>query len=160
MVLDNFTYLAENRWIYINKYEQELSPRTGDVDTRSMYGKLSRWLYNFTLMKLLSLPANVVCNFHLKMEADEVMEKKPDKTNPLVPSLLGGFRDDAPGLFSLVLFLDKLSQGGGKYKYMARTNLGQGKNAKSRFPNLPETLENINYQVIRNAINQSIGITK
>ena len=160
VVLDNFTYLAETRWIYINKYEPEISPRTGEIDNRSMYGKLSRYLFNFTLLKLLTIPANLVVNFHEKLESDDAMEKKPNKESPLVPSCLGGFRDDVPGMFSLVLYLDKKKGVDGKYHFMARTNLGNGRNAKSRFPNIPEVLEDISYSVIREAVNKSIGITQ
>jgi len=158
VVLDNFTYLAENRWIYLNKFEPEISPKTGEIDTRSMYGKLSRYLYNFTLMKLLTIPANLVVNFHEKLESDDVMEKKPNKDTPLVASCLGGFRDDAPGMFSLVLFLDKKKGVDGKYHYMARTNLGNGRQGKSRYPGIPEILENISYKVISDSVNKAIGI--
>jgi hypothetical protein len=107
VVLDNLTYLTENRWIYINNFEQELN-KNGELDTRGMYGKLARWLYHFTLMKLLTIPANLVITVHEKMESDDVMDKKPDKTSPVVPSILGGFRDDIGGMVSLVLYLVKL----------------------------------------------------
>lgn len=156
VVLDNMTYLAENRFIYINQFEKEISTRTGEVNNQAMFGKLARWLYNFTLMKLTSLPCNVVLTVHEKLESDEAMEKKPDKNSPVVPSILGGFRDDAPGLVSLVLYLGKTSLGGGKYKYVARTNLGQGKNAKSRYPNIPEIIENISYNTIYSEIQKSL----
>lgn len=155
VVLDNLTYLAENRWIYINKYEAEYS-KTGELDTRGMYGKLARWLYNFVLMKLLTIPANLVITVHEKMESDDVMDKKPDKTSPIVPSILGGFRDDIGGMVSLVLYLGKINLGQGKYKYVARTNLGGGKQAKSRYPNLPEVVENITYTVLKDTILKSI----
>ena len=160
IVLDNLTYLAENRWIYINRYEPEISPSTGKLDSRGMYGKLSRWLYNFTLMKLLTIPANLSITVHEKMESDDVMEKKPDKSSPIVPSVLGGFRDDIGGMLSLVLYLGKTNLGNGKYKYLARTNLGGGKQAKSRYPNLPEVVENISYQVLKETILKSIGEVK
>ncbi len=160
VVLDNLTYLAENRWIFINKYQPEFSPKTDELDVRGMYGKLARWLYNFTLMKLLTIPANLSITVHEKMESDDVMEKKPDKSSPIVPSILGGFRDDIGGMLSLVLYLGKTNLGNGKYKYLARTNLGGGKQAKSRYPNLPEVVENINYQVLKETILKSIGEVK
>jgi hypothetical protein len=156
LVLDNMTYLAETRWIYINKFEQELSPRTGELNTQAMYGKLARWLYNFTLMKLCSFPGNLVITCHEKQESDEAMEKKPDKSSPTVPSILGGFRDDIGGMVSLVLYLGKSRMPDGKYKYSARTNLGMGKNGKSRIPNLPEVVENISYSTLRSSIENSL----
>lgn len=156
LVLDNITYLAETRWIYINKYEQEFSPRTGELNTMAMYGKLSRWLYNFTLMKLVSFPGNIVITCHERLESDEALEKKPDKSNPVVPSILGGFRDDIGGMVSLVLYLGKSKGPDGKYKYSARTNLGMGKQAKSRFPNLPEVVDNISYSTLRLSIENAL----
>lgn len=159
VVLDNLTYLAENRFVYINKFEPEYSPKTGELDTRSLYGKLSRWLYQFVLMKMLTIPANLVLTCHQKMESDEAMEKKPDKSTPVVPSILGGFRDDIGGMVSLILYLGKKEEGG-KYKYFARTNMGQGKNAKSRYPNLPSVIENISYETIKSNILKSITETK
>lgn len=156
VVLDNMTYLAENRFIYINQYEAEYSNKTGELNTMAMYGKLSRWLYNFVLMKLLTIPANIVFTVHEKLETDEAMEKKVNKDNTVVPSILGGFRDDIGGMVSLVLYLAKKRDAQGKYHYYARTNLGDGKNAKSRFPNLPEVLENISYKVVYENIQKSI----
>lgn len=151
--LDNLTYLAENRFIYINKYEPTISSRSGEVDMRAAYGKLSRWLYQFVVMSLLTIKANVVVSCHEKLESDEVMEKKPDKSSPVVPSILGGFRDDCAGLFSGVFYLNKIVDGSG-YKYLARTNLGNGRLAKNRW-NLPSVIENISYDTIWQAILKS-----
>ena len=159
VVLDNITYLAANRWIYINRYEPEIS-RTGEVDVRGMYGKLARWMYNFVLMKLLTIPANLVITVHSKMESEEMMSKKLDKNNPIVPNILGGFRDDIGGMVSLVLYLGKVNLGQGKYKYLARTNMGQGKQGKSRYPNIPEVVENISYQTLKDVILKSINPVK
>lgn len=156
VVLDNLTYLAENRWIYINKFEPEISPRTGEINGQAMYGKLNRWLYNFVLMKLTSLPCNLVITTHQMLESDDAMDKKVDKNSPVMPAVLGGFRDTVGGLVSLVLFLGKENKGG-QYKYYARTNLGAGKNAKSKYPNLPEVIENISFQTIRESIVKSIS---
>lgn len=155
IVLDNITYLAENRFLYINKYEPEYSIKTGELDPRALYGKLSRWLYQFVLMKLLTIPANLVITAHQRLESDDILAKKPDKTTPVVPSVLGSFRDDIGGMVSLVLYLGK-NETGGKYRYFARTNLGGGRNAKSRYPNLPTVIENISYATIREAIIKSI----
>jgi hypothetical protein len=143
------TYLSENRWIYINHYEQELT-KSGEVDVRSMYGKLGRWLYEFTLMNLCSFPGNVVVTSHIKQESDEAMKKKVG-TDDIVADILGGFRNQAPGMFGLVMFLDKIRIGDNKYKYMARVDVGNGKLAKNRY-NLPEVIENISYQTVYNAI--------
>lgn len=152
LVLDNMSYLSENRWMYINKYEPEMA-KSGELDTRGMYGKLGRWLYEFTLMNLCSFPGNVVVTSHIKMESDEAMKKKAGDDD-VVADILGGFRNQAPGMFSLVMFLDKIRVGDNKYKYMGRINLGNGKLAKNRY-NLPEVLENISYQTILNAIIKS-----
>lgn len=154
LVLDNMTYLAENKWAYINKYEPVYSVKTGELDTRGMYGVLGRWLYQFTLMKLLTFPGNVVVSVHQKLESDEAMAKKPDKSSPVVPSILGGFRDDAPGLFSAVFYL-ACKNDSGKFRYFARTKQGQGKLAKNRY-NLPEVIENISYATIMEAMEKSL----
>jgi hypothetical protein len=158
-VLDNFTYLIENKWIHINQYSPTYSPKNGELDTRGMYGQLSRWAYQFVLMKLLTLPCHLVVNCHEKLESDEAMEKKPDKNSPVVASVLGGFRDDMPGMFSYVFFLAKLDAGQGKYKYMARTNMGNGRMAKNRI-GLPSVIENISYQTIAEAIAKAVGEAK
>ena len=149
LVLDNMSFLSENRWMYINKYEQEIA-KSGELDTRGMYGKLGRWLYEFSLMNLCSFPGNVVVTSHIKMESDEAMKKKSGDDD-IVADILGGFRNQAPGMFSLVMFLDKIRVGDNKYRYMARVNLGQGKLAKNRY-NLPEVLENVSYQTVLDAI--------
>jgi len=156
-ILDNFTYLAENRFIYINKYDPVLSVKTGEPDTRGMYGKLGRWLYQFTIMKLLTIPANVIVTCHERLESDEALAKKPDKNNPVIASVLGGFRDDMPGMFSGVFYLAKVEKKQGNnttYQYLARTNLGQGKLAKNRW-NLPPVIENVSYDTIFSAIKKA-----
>lgn len=153
LVLDNMTYLAENRWAYINTHEPVYTVK-GDIDTRGMYGALGRWLYQFTLMKLLTFPGNVVMSVHEKLESDEALAKKPDKTHPVVPSILGGFRDDAGGMFSCVFYLQCLKDGN-KYRYFARARKGQGRNAKNRY-NLPEVIENVSYSTIMEAMEKSI----
>lgn len=149
VVLDNATYLAENRWMYINKHEQQIA-RNGEVDVRGMYGALSRWQYAWYLTRLLSLPSNIVITVHQKLESDEAMAKKPDKHNPVVPSILGGFRDDMPGMLSCVFYIWKEKIQGG-YKYYARTDMGQGKMAKNRY-GLKEVIENVDYNTIKQAI--------
>jgi len=147
--------LMENRWIYINKYQPTYSVKSGELDPRGMYGTLGRWAYGFVLMNLLSIPCNVVVSCHERLESDEAMEKKPDKNSPVVASVLGGFRDDMPGMFSCVFYLAKVPMGQNKYKYLARTNQGGGRLAKNRY-NLPEVIENISYGTIAKAIEDSL----
>jgi len=146
LILDNLTFLALNRMDYIETFEPTYS-RSGEQDTRAMFGALNRWLYNFTLMKILTFPGHVVCTCHIKMEDEESMAKKPDTTTPLMPAILGGFRDTVAGLFSAVFYLDCIKEKDGKYHYFARTQKGNKKLAKNRF-NLPEILENISYQTL------------
>ena len=154
LVMDNGTFLSENRWIYINKHDAVYSQR-GELDPRGMYGKLSRWMYQFTLMSLLSCPCNVVFTVHEMLEDDEAMAKKPDKSTPIIGNILGGFRDKVDGMFSYVMYLVKKGQEGGTYKYYARTNKGQGKNAKSRIV-LPSVIENFSYNTLVEAINKQL----
>ena len=158
LVLDNLTFLSENRWMYIGKYEPTYSGKSGEIDTRGMYGTLSRWLYQFILMKILTFPGNVVVTCHEMLESDDNMEKKPDKTTPILANILGGFRDKADGMFSLVLFLSKVKSNDGKFHYFARTNKGMGRNAKSRFYNLPEVIENVSFQTILEVINKTMEV--
>lgn len=154
LVLDNITYLSENRWMYINQFEPEIT-KQGEPDVRSMYGKLGRWLYEFTLMNLCSFPGNVVVTAHIKQESDEAMKKKVG-TDDIVADILGGFRNQAPGMFSLVMFLEKIRIGDNKYKHMARVDIGNNKLAKNRY-NLPEIIENVSYQTVLNAIIKARG---
>lgn len=153
LILDNITYLSENRWIYINKYEKLVSSN-GALDTRGMYGTLSRWLYQFTLTKLLSFKGNVVVTCHEQIEGDEAMERKVDKSTPVVPNILGGFREKVAGMFSASLYLEKKRTADGKYMYLARCQKGGQRDAKNRY-NLPEIVENVSYQAIINAINSN-----
>jgi len=154
LILDNMTYLIENRWIYINKYEREFT-KSGELDTRSMYGKLTRWAYQFTLMCMCSFPGNVVVTSHIMLENEDAMRKKMGNDN-VVPNVLGGFRNTVGGMFSLYMFLDKIVQKGGGYKYMARVDSSTTKKAKNRY-NLDPVLENVTYQTITDAINKSKG---
>jgi hypothetical protein len=150
LILDNLTYLAENRWIYINKHQALRSSQTSELDTRGMYGILGRWLYQFIYINFTSFPGNVVVTTHIKQESEEAMKKKIGNED-VVPSILGGFRNDAPGLFSIVMFLDKIPKGNNVYEYYARVNKGKGKPAKNRY-GLPEVIKNISYQTIYQAI--------
>ena len=91
---------------------------------------------------------------HEMLESDEALDKKPDKSSPVLPSVLGGFRDKVGGMFSFVLYLIKLKDSSG-YKYMCRTNKGNMRNAKSRIL-LPEIIEDISYPKLKQVIDQSL----
>jgi hypothetical protein len=146
LVLDNLSYLSEMRWMYIDKYEKTFG-RNGDVDTRSMYGTLGRWQFKFTLEYLLSFPGNVVVTCHEMMEGDEALKGKADKSSPIVPNVLGGFREKVEGMFSLNGYLECKPLGQGKYRYSCRCKKGAQKNAKNRY-GLPEIVEDISYTKI------------
>ncbi len=154
LVLDNLTYLSENRWIFINKY-QKLATSSGADDTQRMYGILGRWLYDFIYTNFTTFPGNVIVTTHIKQEGEEAMKKKANKDTDIVPNILGGFRNQAAGMFSLVMYLDKIVDGQG-YKYLARINKGNGKLAKNRY-GLPSIVNNINYQTILKAIEDKKG---
>lgn len=144
--LDNLTFLAQNRWIYINKYEVTRT-KNGEVDLRAMYGTLSRWLYNFTLTRVLCFKGNVITTAHEQTEGEEAMENKTNKAMTIAPAILGGFRDMAAGMFSASLFLEKKRKGENTYEYWARCQEGNMRPAKNRY-NLPEMVQNVSYSTI------------
>lgn len=165
LVLDNLSYLSENRWIYINQFELQKT-QTGALDTRGMYGELGRWLYKFTLTSCLSFPGNVVATCHEMKEDEEEMTRKVDPSVPIMPNILGGFRGKVAGMFSASIYLDKaklimpadpaaktalLAKYPAGYKYSARCQKGAQRDAKNRY-NLPEVIENVNYQAIVDAM--------
>lgn len=153
--LDNFTYLSENRWIYINKYEL-IRTSSGAVDTRGMYGVLSRWLYNFTLTRLLSFKGNVIVTCHEQTEGEEAMEGKVDKSMTIAPAILGGFRDKVAGMFSASIYLEKKRKGDNLYEYWARCQQGNQREAKNRY-NLPELIQNVSYKTILDSIGKGLN---
>ena len=159
VILDSATYFAEQAWLYLNLVGAEYSATTGILNTQAMYGKLARYLHEQVAINFTSLPCNVIITAGELLETEEAMERKVDKTNPIMPSILGGFRNDIAGLVSLVLYLQKTKDVKG-YHYMARTNMGSGKNAKSRYPNIPEVVENISYQTLKDVILKSINPVK
>lgn len=150
LFLDNFTFLAENRWIFINKHEPVRSSN-GSLDTRGMYGTLSRWLYNFTLTRLLSFKGNVVVSCHEQAEGDEAMESKTNKAMTIAPAILGGFRDKVAGMFSASIYLEKKRKGENQYEYWARCQEGNQRPAKNRY-NLPEMIKDVSYKTIFDSI--------
>lgn len=165
LIVDNLSYLSENRWMYINQFEPQKT-QTGALDIRSMYGELGRWMYKFTLTSLLSFPGNSIATSHEMKEDEEEMTRKVDPTVPIMPNILGGFRGKVAGMFSAAIYLDKskvrlpddakakaemLVKYPGGYKYSARCQKGGQRDAKNRY-NLPEIIENVSYQAIVEAI--------
>ena len=152
---DNLTYHARNLWVFIREHLAIThTNKDGEFDTRSAYGTLAQMLYEFVYMKLIPLPCHVIINMHLKLEDDKVMAKKADQSSPEVAAILGGFRNELNGLVDIVLYLSKQEKNG-VYSYWARANKGRGKNAKSRIASLPAIINNISYQVIMDAINNT-----
>lgn len=153
LILDNLTYLSTNRWEYINKYER-LMTKSGELDTRGMYGTLGRWLYKFVLTELLTFPGNLVVTCHEMAENEEAMDSKVDKTTPVVSNILGGFREKAAGLFNGSLFLEVKRVGENQYKYIARCKKGNLRDAKNNI-GLPELVEDVSYSKIIDTINNN-----
>ena len=120
-----------------------------------MYGILGRWLYQFVYTSFTAFPGNVVVTSHIKMEGEEAMKKKAIKDTDVVPDILGGFRNQAPGMFSIVMFLNKIISGE-KKEYIARVEKGNGQLAKNRY-GLPDKVNDISYQTILEAINKKKG---
>lgn len=154
LFLDNGSFLAENRWIYINRHEA-LKTANGSLDTRGMYGILGRWLYNFTLTKLLSFKGNVIMTTHEQTEGEEAMENKVDKSMTISPAILGGFRNMAGGMFSAHIFLEKKRKAENTYEYWARCQKGNQREAKNRY-NLPEMVQNVSYKAILDSIGKGV----
>lgn len=145
-ILDNLSHLTQNRWLYIEKYEKQYA-RSGEVDTRAMYGTLSRWCYELTVKKLLSLPCHVIVTCHEMEVMEEDAKGKVSKTGEIISKTLGGFREDAAGLFNASIYLEVKREGTGPYKYRARCLPGAGKSSKNNI-GLPEFVENISYESI------------
>jgi len=155
VVVDNLTLLALNRMLYIETHTKPLTEKA-NYDKFAAYKILSDYLYRFILMEIQTLPCNVVVNVQEKLESEEAMEKKPDKTMPLVPDILGGFRNTCSGLFSCVFRLSKKKVSENVYKYLARTNKGSQFNAKNRY-GLPEVIEDVDYAKIIEAVNKAVN---
>lgn len=153
LVVDTVTYLVDYVWQYICVYSEKKS-YNGELDTRGMYGDLNTKLSRLIGLQMMSFPGNLVCTAHELLESEEAMEKKTDKTTPVVANILGGFRNKIAGMLSLVMYLAKIEKGG-NYQYMARTNKGNQRLAKSRLP-IPTIVENISYDTIMKVINEAI----
>jgi hypothetical protein len=103
VILDNITYLADTVFTYYHKVSPVLDNR-GNVDKWGAFRELDEWLKSF-ILKLLTMPCHVVVTAHEKLESDEAMEKKSNNENPIVPNILGGFRNKIEGMFSYVLYV-------------------------------------------------------
>lgn len=148
-ILDNLTHLSQARWMYIQKYEKQTA-KNGEVDTRAMYGALSSWLTKFILMEVVTLPCNVVVPVH-------EMEEKDDQgkdTGKIITNTLGGFRNDAAGYFNASIHLSVKKEPTG-YKYTAQCLPSFSRPAKNNI-GLPETVSNISYKTIMEAIGSAI----
>ena len=154
LVIDTVTFLVDYMWVYINSYCKKVS-YNGELDTRGMYGDLNTKLIRLIGLNICSFPGNLVLTSHEMLESDDAMEKKPDKSSPVVASILGGFRNKVEGMFSNVLYLTKIRNSNDSYSYKARTNKGNGKNAKSRLP-LPEVIDDISYGKIMECIRKGV----
>lgn len=155
VVVDNLTHLLENRWLYIEKYEKTYG-KSGEVDTRSMYGTLGRWAYRMTVLQLLSIGAHIVLTCHEAEEEEVDPQGKSFKTGQIISNTLGSFRDKVGGLFNASLFLELKREGVDKYRYLVRCRPSGGKPAKNNL-NLPEVVEDVNYDKLVAALPKLTG---
>jgi hypothetical protein len=146
LFFDNISFHAENRWLYINQFEP-VRAMNGALDTRGMYGVLSRYLYKFTYMDILSFPGNVVVSCHEQTEDESAMQNKIDKSMTVAPAILGGFRDKIAGMFTASVYLEKRRKAENTYEYWARCQKGSNRDAKNRC-GLPELIQNVSYKTI------------
>lgn len=152
LVIDNASFLSENRWIYEDTHNRQFS-KNGELNKLAMFGNLARWMYQFFLMQLLTFQGNVVVTVHEMLESDEILDKKPDRSTPIMPSILGGFRDKIEGMFSLVLYLHKRTDKDNKYVYKGQTDKMLQRNGKNRY-GLPPIIDNISYSEIMKSISK------
>lgn len=155
-ILDNLSHLSENRWLYIEQYEPSLS-KSGKIDKLAQYGNLGRYLYKFILCEVVSLPCHVVVNCHTQEEQieeeNERGESKMKKTGNVITNTLGGFRNDAAGLFNANIFLEVKNLPNSQYKYQAYCKqVTKYPGAKNNI-GLPQLVENISYKTLCDAIN-------
>lgn len=153
-ILDNLSHLSENRWLYIEQYEPAITKK-GSIDKLAQFGNLGRWLYKFILCEIISLPCHVVVNVHVMdeelEEENERGESKRKKTGNIITNTLGGFRNDAAGLFNATMFLECLQQPQGAYKYRAICKPTSKYAAKNNI-GLPQIVEDISYSKLVEAI--------
>ena len=156
VIIDNFTYFVDNMFLYMQEFQMPLT-KGGEDNKLALYADLGNKLYTFILMELLTIPSNLIVTCHERSETDEALKKKTDKTNTVVANIVSGFRDKIDGLFSLVLYLNKIPKGDNKYEYWGRVNKGNNRNGKNRF-NLKELISNISYQSIITEISNAVKI--
>jgi hypothetical protein len=153
-ILDNLSHLSENRWLYIEQYEPAIS-KSGKIDKLAQFGNLGRWLYKFILCEVISLPCHVVVNVHTMdeeiVEENDRGEEKRKKTGVIITNTLGGFRNDAAGLFNATVFLECQNLPNAQYKYRAICKPTSKYPAKNNI-GLPQIVENISYQSLCDAI--------
>jgi len=127
-----------------------------------MYGDLNSRGTKLVQTKISTFPGNIIVTTHEKKETEEILSKLSPTANDIVPDVIGGLRNKLGGMFSNVLYLEKVdkvkvvnNQQVRTYTYFARTNVGNSKNAKSRL-NLPPVIEDISYTKIMQTINEAI----
>lgn len=154
-ILDNLSHLSENRWLYIEQYEPAVT-KQGKIDKLAQFGNLGRWLYKFILCEVISLPCHVVVNVHTQEEEveeeNERGESKRKKTGKIITNTLGGFRNDAAGLFNATMFLEVDKLQNAQYKYKAICKPTSKYDAKNNI-GLPQIVENISYKNLCDSLN-------
>lgn len=172
LVVDNLTYVSLLFWDYMLKYKSnDYLTDKGAVNKLQMYGGLKSWLFRLCICEILPFKGNVVVTCHLKSESEEKMKKKKDATVDVVPNILGGFRDEAEGLFAASLYLerrtstkpDAQNKPTTVTKYVCYTQqqmaLGSKILAKNRY-GLPPIIEGVSYQSIMQHIKQVQPVVK
>ena len=81
------------------------------------------------------------------------MADRVDRTVPIVPNILGGFRTRIGGMFSANISLE-VKKKGSDYIYQARCQRGGQRACKNRY-GLSEIVESISYSSIINNIKQN-----
>ena len=160
LVLDNLTYVSLLCWDYMLKYKSnDYLTDKGAVNKLQMYGGLKSWLFRLCICEILPFKGNVVVTCHLKSESEEKMKKKKDASVDIVPNILGGFRDEAEGLFAASLYLERKTatrpdahnkpQTITKYVCYTQQQMAFGSKilAKNRY-GLPPIIENVSYEAI------------
>jgi hypothetical protein len=153
LMIDNLTYLAMNKKMRIDKYEQQFS-KQGNLNTEAMWGALGLWLYELFALHVTTFHGNLVVTAHQMREGEEAMEKKIDKGTDVFPDCLGSFRNKVLGMFSNIFYLQTVQDKEGD-KYYARTSKANGVFAKNRF-GLPRVIQNPSYQIIKTEIDKAM----
>lgn len=153
-IFDNLTHFTQARWMYVEKYEK-VKTKSGSIDTRAMYGNLTRFVFKFMLTKVITLPCHVLIPVHTMDEQEEdAATGKVQKTGQVITNTLGGFRNDAAGMVNANLFLD-IKRKGEQHIYRAQCLPDGRRNAKNNL-GLPMYVENICYETIMNSIERNL----